>query len=59
MRAGDVLQAGVVFGGERLAFTTSSFSLLNLVMTGGWLSVVLMLNLLLQGKAREASTAEL
>jgi len=59
MRAGDVLQAGVVFGGERLAFTTSSFSVLNLVMTGGWLSVVLMLNVLLQRKAREANTAEL
>ena len=59
MRAGDVLQAGVVFGGERLAFTTSSFSVLNLVMTGGWLSVVLMLNVLLHQKAREASTAEL
>jgi len=59
MRAGDVLQAGVVFGGERLAFTTSSFSVLNLVMTGGWLSVVLMLNVLLHQKAREASTAKL
>jgi ATP:ADP antiporter, AAA family len=59
MRAGDVLQAGVVFGGERLAFTTSSFSILNLVMTGGWLSVVLMLNVLLHRKAQEASTADL
>jgi AAA family ATP:ADP antiporter len=59
MRAGDVLQAGVVFGGERLALTTSQFSVMNLVMTGGWLSVVLMLNLLLNRKAREASTAKL
>jgi len=59
MRAGDVMQAGVVFGGERLAFTTASFSLVNLVMTGGWLLVVLMLNVLLQRKARETNTAEL
>jgi AAA family ATP:ADP antiporter len=59
MRAGDVLQAGVVFGGERLALTTSSFSVLNLLMICGWLSVVLMLNVLLHRKAREASTAEL
>jgi AAA family ATP:ADP antiporter len=59
MRAGDVLQAGIVFVGERLLFTVPSFAVLNLVLTGGWLSVAGMLNLTLHRQAREAHIAEL
>ena len=59
MRAGDVVQAGVVFVGERLLFTVSSFAVLNLFLAGGWLSVAGMLNLALRRKARDASAAEL
>ncbi len=52
VRAGDVIQAGVVFGGERLALAVPSFAALNVVLTGLWLGVVAMLNVSL---ARQAS----
>ena len=44
MRAGDVLQAGVVFIGERLAFTVPAFAIVNLVLAVGWIAVVAALN---------------
>ena len=40
VRAGDVLSAGIVFGGEALAFAVPSFALVNIVLTGLWLGVV-------------------
>ena len=33
VRAGDVIQAGIVFGGERLALAVPSFAALNIVLT--------------------------
>ena len=59
VRAGDVLQAGVVFVGERLAFTVPAFAALNVVLAGAWLSVVAMLNLALRRKALEARATQL
>jgi AAA family ATP:ADP antiporter len=59
MRAGDVLQAGVVFLGERLAFAVSAFAGLNVILTLGWLGTVLMLNRLLRQKSKQAGTAAL
>ncbi len=44
VRAGDVIQAGVVFGGERLLLTVPGFAAINLVLVGAWLAVVGMLN---------------
>jgi ATP:ADP antiporter, AAA family len=44
MRAGDVLQAGIVFVGERLAFTVPAFAAVNVVLALGWIAVVAALN---------------
>jgi AAA family ATP:ADP antiporter len=44
MRAGDVLQAGIVFVGERLAFTVPAFAVVNVVMALGWIGIVAALN---------------
>jgi AAA family ATP:ADP antiporter len=44
VRAGDVLQAGLVFTGERLAFAVPAFATINLVLVGLWLAVVVALN---------------
>jgi AAA family ATP:ADP antiporter len=44
MRAGDVLQAGIVFIGERLALTVSAFAGINLGLALVWLVVVAALN---------------
>ena len=59
MRAGDVVQAGLVFIGERLAFAVPAFAMVNIVLVGGWLAVVVALNRLLKEKARAAREAEL
>jgi AAA family ATP:ADP antiporter len=44
MRAGDVLQAGIVFVGERLAFTVPAFAVVNVAMALGWIGIVAALN---------------
>jgi len=44
MRAGDVLSAGLVFVGERLALTVSAFAGVNLGLALAWLAVVAALN---------------
>jgi AAA family ATP:ADP antiporter len=59
MRAGDVLQAAIVFMGERLALTVPAFAAINVVLVGGWLTVVGLLNVSLRRKARETQTAHL
>ena len=40
VRAGDVLQAGIVFAGERLVFAVPAFAAINVVLVGGWLLVL-------------------
>jgi AAA family ATP:ADP antiporter len=59
VRMGDVVQAAVVFLGERLAFAVPAFAAVNVLLVGGWLAVVALLNVSLRRKAREARTAEL
>jgi AAA family ATP:ADP antiporter len=59
VRMGDVLQAGVVFVGERLALAVPAFAAVNVVLVGAWLAVVALLNATLRRKAREARTAAL
>jgi AAA family ATP:ADP antiporter len=54
VRAGDVIQAGLVFLGERLAFAVPAFAAINLVLVGLWLAVVVALN----GFLRPAKTGE-
>ena len=44
VRAGDVVQAGFVFTGERLAFAVPAFASINVVLAGAWLGVVVLLN---------------
>ena len=44
VRAGDVIQAALVFIGERLAFAVPAFAAVNVVLAGAWLGVVVLLN---------------
>jgi AAA family ATP:ADP antiporter len=44
VRSGDVLSAGVVFAGERLAFAVPAFAGINVALAGAWLAVVALLN---------------
>lgn len=58
VRMGDVLQAGVVFAGERLALAVPAFAAVNVALAGVWLGVVVMLNVMLRGRSG-GSTARL
>ena len=40
VRAGDVLQAGIVWAGQAAAFGVPAFAALNVVLTLGWIAVV-------------------
>jgi AAA family ATP:ADP antiporter len=53
VRAGDVIQAGIVYTGELASFTIPAFAALNLVMTAAWLAVAAGLNRRLEGKPAE------
>jgi AAA family ATP:ADP antiporter len=44
VRAGDVLSAGVVYVGERLLLAVPGFAAITLVLVGGWLAVVSLIN---------------
>jgi ATP:ADP antiporter, AAA family len=44
VRAGDVLQAGLVWSGERVALAVPGFAAVVIVLTGGWLAAVVGLN---------------
>ncbi len=59
MRAGDVIQAAVVFTGERLAFSVPGFAAINVVLVGAWLGVAGLLRVALRRKAEESRSAEL
>ena len=59
MRLGDVIQAAVVFAGERLALAVPAFAAVNIVLVGLWLAVAAMLNLTLRRKAAETRSAAL
>ncbi len=51
VRAGDVVQASIVFAGERLAFAVPMFASINVVLAGAWLGVVVLLNRQMREKA--------
>jgi len=59
VRMGDVLQAALVFIGERMAFAVPAFAAVVLVLVGAWLGVVALLNRQLRAKADQAGTRQL
>jgi AAA family ATP:ADP antiporter len=58
-RAGDVLQAGVVYSGELVSLGVTGFAALNVLFVLGWLGVARGLNRRLHVRAAEAGRAEL
>ena len=59
VRAGDVLQAAVVYTGELLAFTVPMFAGVNIVLSCIWLVVAAALGRSLKKKAEQAGTTQL
>jgi len=59
MRAGDVLQAGIVYTGELSGLSVTGFAALNVLFVFGWLGVAKGLQGRLQAQARAAGKAEL
>ena len=59
VRMGDVIQAGIVFLGERLAFAVPAFATVNVALAAAWLAVVALINVMLRHKAAEGRTAQL
>jgi AAA family ATP:ADP antiporter len=55
VRVGDLLQAGLVWVGERLLLTVPAFAIITLVFVGAWLAVVALLN---SHTAREPERAQ-
>jgi AAA family ATP:ADP antiporter len=53
VRAGDVLQAGVVYSGELLSFGIAAFAVLNIIFTVCWLVVVRGLQKSLRARASD------
>jgi AAA family ATP:ADP antiporter len=51
VRAGDVIQAGMVYGGEYAALGIPAFAAINVALTAGWLGVAAALNRRLQKPA--------
>jgi len=44
VRAGDVIQAGLVYAGEALALAVPAFATINVVLSGAWLGIIVLLN---------------
>jgi AAA family ATP:ADP antiporter len=59
VRTGDVIQALIVFAGERLALVVPAFAAVNVALVGVWLGVVVLLNRQLRATAAESGSAEL
>jgi AAA family ATP:ADP antiporter len=57
VRSGDVIQATIVFIGERLAFAVPAFAAINVALTCVWLVVVAMLNVTLARKTAAVTPA--
>jgi len=54
VRMGDVVQAGLVWVGERLALAVPAFAAVNLALVGLWFGVVVLLNRQLRAKGAAA-----
>jgi AAA family ATP:ADP antiporter len=57
MRMGDVIQAGLVFTGERIALGVQGFAAINVALVGLWLMTAGMLNVALNRKTGTAPNA--
>lgn len=57
VRGGDVVQAGIVFAGERLVFAVPAFAAINVILAGAWLGVAMLLNTQLKRKEDGHGTA--
>jgi len=59
VRAGDVISAGIVFAGERLALTVPVFAAITLALAGAWVGTVAVLNIALRRKTEDTHVAAL
>jgi ATP:ADP antiporter, AAA family len=59
VRAGDVLSAGIVFIGDRLALAVPVFASITLVLAVAWIGTVGLLNVALRRKSEEAQVTSL
>ena len=59
VRMGDVMQAGLVFLGERLALAVPAFAAVSISLVGAWLGVVALLNSQLRAKADQTGGRQL
>jgi AAA family ATP:ADP antiporter len=59
VRTGDVIQALIVFAGERLGLAVSAFAGVNVVLVGMWLGVVTVMNKRLRAHAIESGQSQL
>jgi AAA family ATP:ADP antiporter len=57
VRMGDVASAGIVWTGERLLLSVPAFASITLVLAGGWLAVVTLLNRRMAKQSAEAPAA--
>jgi AAA family ATP:ADP antiporter len=58
-RAGDVLQAGIVYASTLVGFGVTAFAALNIIFVGGWLAVSVGLNRRLRARAQQAGKDQL
>jgi AAA family ATP:ADP antiporter len=54
VRAGDVVQAGIVFTAERMALAAPAFAGINVALAGVWLAIAMLLNQQLRRKSPDA-----
>jgi AAA family ATP:ADP antiporter len=59
MRAGDVIQAGIVFMAERVAAGVPALATINVVLAGAWIGVAALLNVSLRRKAQQTQSSTL
>jgi AAA family ATP:ADP antiporter len=57
VRAGDVISAGIVFLGERLALAVPVFAAITLALAGVWIGTVALLNVALRRKTEDTQAA--
>ena len=51
VRAGDVIQAGLVYTGEALALAVPAFAAVNVILAGAWLGIIALLNKQMRSKS--------
>lgn len=59
VRAGDVIQAGIVFAAERLFWAVPTLAAVNVLLAGAWIAVAGLLNVSLRRKAEQTQSSAL